>query len=138
MISSLAVATFFTSSHSYYSSTRTTSSGSTCNSQFSVALHIALTLLTRISPSSQLLRVVSNGRSHTSFFWGKRLPAKISKHNITHKNQRYCTNHGRRRRPPMEAFRHISSHDITHNDVYASLLLGSTTWEFLLRLVLGG
>jgi hypothetical protein len=82
---------------------------------------------------------LTNGRSGTSIFWGTFVPAKKSKLIITHKTIDNRLNHGRRRLPPMDAFRSICSHDITpSNDVFLHDLSGYTTWNFLLRLVLGG
>jgi hypothetical protein len=73
------------------------------------------------------------GGSDTFVFWGENFPAKISQTQFTHKNQRYCTNHGGRRRRLMEAFRGNYSHDITPTESSSHLLLIYVPLLFFMR-----
>ena len=83
-------------------------------------------------------RVSKNGSSYEpryvlfSQHWG---PVPSRQKNITqytHNTNDNHTNHGRRRRPPMEAFRGICSHDITPNDVLLDLLSKYTTSQIFI------
>ena len=79
------------------------------------------------------LLLSNNGREVTSKTGDKVFPAKISKHNITHKNQRYRPNHGVRRRRPTEAFRGNYAHNITPAERYFPRLSIYAYTIFLLR-----
>ena len=81
-------------------------------------------------------RILMDGR--TFQFLGGDISRQNFNTQLTHKNQRYRTNHGGRRRRPTEAFRGNYPHDITPIESPFHRLLIYAPPVFLLRLVLGG